>query len=87
MLFFSQLIHFIFQIYSLMIFIRIIASWVPQFSHYWIMRFIAYYTDPYLNLFRRFIPPIGMFDFSPIIAILCLSFVQDLIFSFLRLII
>jgi YggT family protein len=40
------------------------------------MQFIAFYTDPYLNLFRRIIPPLGMFDLSPIVAFLCLSVVE-----------
>lgn len=45
------------------------------------MQFIAAMTDPYLNLFRRFIPPLGMIDFSPIIAFISLSFLQNIIVS------
>jgi len=33
-------------------------------------------TDPYLELFRRFIPPLGGFDFSSIFAIILLQLVQ-----------
>lgn len=80
------LIYFIqifFEIYTLMLFARILSSWVPQIHEYRIMQFIAYYTDPYLNLFRRFIPPLGMFDLSPIIAFLCLNFIQKLVINFL----
>lgn len=62
---------------------RIIASWFPQLYEYRFMQFIAYYTDPYLNFFRRFIPPLGMIDFSPIIAFLCLSFIQNLVINLL----
>lgn len=72
-----------FQIYTLMLFARIISSWVPQLNEYRVMQFISYYTDPYLNLFRRFIPPLGMFDLSPIIAFLALSFIQNLLINFL----
>lgn len=71
-----------FQVYTLMLFIRIFSSWFPQFSQSKFIRFIAYYTDPYLNLFRRFVPPLGMFDFSPIIAFICLSFIQNLVIRF-----
>ena len=41
-------------------------------------------SEPYLRIFRRFIPPIGMFDFSPIIALLVLYFVGGLIISLIR---
>jgi YggT family protein len=34
-------------------------------------------TDPYLNLFRSIIPPLGGIDLSPILAFLLLSFVRQ----------
>lgn len=83
MLIVVKLINFLFQGYTLMLFARILASWVPQINEYRIMQFIGYYTDPYLNLFRRFIPPLGMFDLSPIVAFLALNFIQDLVIHFL----
>ena len=79
-----RLIDLVFQVYTLMLFARILASWVPQANEYRIMQFISYYTDPYLNLFRRIIPPLGMFDLSPIVAFLCLSFIQNIVLNFLR---
>lgn len=76
-------VNVIFQVYTLMLFARILASWIPQINQYRFMQFIGYYTDPYLNLFRRIIPPLGMFDLSPIVAFLCLSFLQNLVINFL----
>ena len=76
-----KLVNVFFQVYRLMLFARILASWVPQANEYRLMQFVSYYTDPYLNLFRRFIPPLGMLDLSPIVAFLCLSFVQDMVMS------
>ena len=35
--------------------------------------FVKETTNPYLNLFRRFVPPIGPLDLSPIVAIIVLS--------------
>jgi YggT family protein len=35
--------------------------------------FLRDVTEPYLGLFRRFIPPIGMIDISPIVAVLVLQ--------------
>lgn len=78
-----HIINILFQVYTLMLFVRILSSWVPQLSEYRLMQFINYYTDPYLNVFRRIVPPLGMFDLSPIIAFLCLSFIQDLLIKFI----
>lgn len=72
-----------FQVYTLMLFVRILSSWVPQLSEYRLMRFVGYYTDPYLNFFRRFVPPLGMFDLSPIVAFLALNFIQNLLMNVL----
>lgn len=72
-------INGLFQIYTLMLFARILCSWLPQLNEYRLMQFVSYYTDPYLNFFRRFVPPFGMIDFSPIIAFLSLSFIKSFI--------
>lgn len=76
-------VNFLFQIYTLMLFVRILASWIPQANEYRIIQFVGYYTDPYLNIFRRFVPPLGMFDLSPIVAFLCLSFIQNIVLNLL----
>lgn len=76
-------IHVLFKVYSVMLFIRILASWIPEANEYRIIRFIAFYTNPYLNIFRKIIPPLGMFDLSPIIAFLGLSFLENIIIDLL----
>ena len=66
------------QFYTLLIFIRIILSWVTMF---WspppalspAIRVIYDLTEPVLGFFRRYIPPVGGFDFSPIILIVILQ--------------
>jgi len=65
--------YYIIHIYTLLIFARIIMSWVPHDPRNPIFDTLAQITDPYLNMFRRFIPPLGMIDFSPIIAMLVLQ--------------
>lgn len=66
-----------------MLFIRILSSWIPDASHYRFIQFISYYTDPYLNVFRQIIPPLGMFDLSPIVAFICLSFLESILIKFI----
>lgn len=84
MLWTLSIIDLLFQVYMLMLFIRILSSWAPQLMEYKFMQFIAFYTDPYLNLFRRLIPPLGMFDISPILAFFSLSLLKDLIIFLIR---
>jgi YggT family protein len=72
----------IFLVYTLMLFGRILGSWIPELQQTRFMQFIAFYTDPYLNFFRRFIPPLGLFDLSPIVAFLCLSVIEQAIKAF-----
>ncbi len=65
------------DVYSMLIFVYVLLSWFPmrQGILYDIYRVLGKICDPYLDLFRRFIPPIGgMVDISPIIALLVLQF-------------
>lgn len=62
-------------IYSLLIVMRIIFSWFMSFMNP-LMRFLMRITDPILVPFRRLMPPIMMFDISPIIVLLILGFLQ-----------
>ena len=53
----------LFLVYFILIFIRILLSWIPRMPYYpWlraIVDFVHQVTDPYLNIFRRIIPPLG----------------------------
>ncbi len=74
-----NMIDAFFWTYMIMLFIRILSSWVPEWNDTPFIRFVSFYTDPYLNLFRQIIPPIGMFDISPIAAFFCLQILESLI--------
>ncbi|NNE65198.1 MAG: YggT family protein [Pyrinomonadaceae bacterium] len=62
-------------VYSLLIVVRIVLSWITEGSNK-ITRFFSKLTDPILTPFRRIIPPLGMFDISPIVVLFLLSFLQ-----------
>lgn len=65
--------------YSILIVLRIFMSWLPNIN--WDaqpIKAIRIMTDAYLDIFRRFIPPLGGLDFSPIVALLFLSVIQEL---------
>jgi YggT family protein len=67
----------------MMLVIRILSSWFPDLQDHPILRFIRFYTDPYLNIFRRFIPPLGMFDLSPLVAFFALQLLENFVKGFL----
>lgn len=66
-------------IYSLLIVIRIIFSWGRVSEVNPLMRFLMRVTDPLLVPLRRIIPPLGMFDISPIVAFLIIWLFQGAI--------
>ncbi len=73
----AYLIFLLFKVYEAFIFFRIMGSWFPSFRFSRWMQFLAYYTDPFLDIFRRMIPPIGgRVDLSPLLAFLTLDFLQ-----------
>jgi len=76
-LLFNTLITFV-NIYTALLFIRILLSWFPNIN--WFdppFSILSQLTDPYLNIFRSIIPPLGGMDFSPILALLLLQVVQS----------
>jgi YggT family protein len=80
LLFLGNIIHWVFLIYTIFLIVRIVGSWFPAFAHHKIIRFVAFYTDPYLNLFRRVIPPIGgVLDLSPLLGFFALQIMEHLI--------
>lgn len=83
-MFLYNFVETLFSVYLIMLFIRIIASWIPELSQYRLFQFICFYTDPYLNLFRNLIPPLGMIDISPMIAFFALSIIKSIVLSLLR---
>jgi len=69
-------VGWIFEIYYLMILVYILLSWLPHLQYTRFARFLRFFVEPYLALFRRFIPPIGIIDLSPMFALLALYFLQ-----------
>ena len=70
------------EIYSLVLFIRVLLSWFPNMD--WsnpVLSTVSSITDPYLNAFRGLIPPIGGLDLSAILAFVALSLGQQLLGS------
>lgn len=77
------ILNTLFQIYDVLIIAYCIASWIPPRNPdgWWadIVAVLNRLVRPYLNIFRRFIPPAAGIDFSPIIAIVVLNLIQTLL--------
>lgn len=67
--------------YTWLIIIYVLMSWIPAGGSTVdeIRRVLGTLVEPYLGLFRRIIPPIGMIDISPIAAILVLQVLTGMI--------
>lgn len=68
------------SIYFVLLIVRILLSWFPNID--WsnpVFSTISQLTDPYLNLFRSIIPPIGGLDLSAILAIFALQLITGLV--------
>lgn len=77
----AYLLNSVFTVYTLMLFVRVFGSWFPSFAQTRFMGFVAFYTDPYMNIFRKIIPPLGMIDISPLFAFMGLQFLQWFVLS------
>mgnify|MGYP005606561939 FL=1 len=62
------------EFYSYALIIYILMSWFPGARESSFGQIMGRICEPYLEVFRKFIPPIGMIDFSPIVAIITLNF-------------
>jgi YggT family protein len=71
----------LFQLYSWALIIYILLSWFPNARGSAIGQFLARICEPYLDPFRRIIPPLGMIDISPIVAIMVLNFARSGLFQ------
>jgi YggT family protein len=77
----------LFTVYIVLIFLYILMNLLFSFGMRlpyarWsdaILTFLRDVCEPYLRLFRRFIPPLGMFDFSPIVGIFVLYIVRTVV--------
>lgn len=81
-----QLVSLAITLYSWLLIIYILMSWFPGARDTSFGEMIGSLCEPYLEIFRRFIPPLGMIDFSPIVAIIVLRFAGYGLISFIDMI-
>jgi len=82
----------LFLVYIILILLNVLISWVPRMPYNRALRatldFIKETTDPYLNLFRRFLPPIGggglALDLSPMIGVILLFVARAVVVGLIK---
>ncbi|MDQ3164025.1 MAG: YggT family protein [Actinomycetota bacterium] len=74
-------------VYTLLLLGYIITSWIRLPYSPWlnrVQRFLYDVCDPYLRIFRRFIPPLGPLDLSPMVALIVLFVLSNVLVSLLE---
>ena len=74
-------------VYTLLIIAYILTSWIRLPYNPWlnrVQRFLYDVCDPYLRIFRRFLPPLGPLDLSPMVGVVTLLIVQRILVSLLH---
>ncbi|RLQ95815.1 YggT family protein [Falsibacillus albus] len=74
----------IIEIYSWALIIYILMSWFPNARDTSIGRVLTKICEPYLEPFRRIVPPLGMIDISPIVAFIVLNLARQGIFQLIH---
>ncbi|MFZ3588001.1 YggT family protein [Bacillus sp. DJP31] len=62
------------RFYTYALIVYILLSWFPNARESGFGKLLARICEPYLEPFKRIIPPLGMIDISPIVAIFLLNF-------------
>ena len=74
-----QLINLVFTLYTFAIIARALLPWLRISEYHPLMRFLIRITEPVLAPLRRYIPPVGGLDFTPVIALIVLWLIEQLL--------
>ena len=82
----------LFLVYIVLVLLNVLISWIPRMPYNrtlnTVVNFIHEVTDPYLNVFRRILPPVGgggfALDLSPIIAVFLLLIVRSVVVGLIQ---
>ncbi len=73
------LIRLLFELYAMILFVRVLLSWVQIDPNNQLVKIIYQLTEPLLAPIRRLLPPSGGMDFSPIVAFIVLLLAEQVI--------
>ncbi|MBA3412311.1 MAG: YggT family protein [Actinobacteria bacterium] len=82
----QSFVHVFILVYILLLFAYIITSWIRLPYSIWlsrIQRFLYDVCEPYLRVFRRFLPPLGPLDLSPMLGVIVLLVLDSVLIALL----
>jgi YggT family protein len=80
----ADFVNLVFYLLSLAVLARVLLSWVRVSPYHPAVEFLYQITEPILAPLRRIIPPVGMVDISPVIAIFLLQLIGQVLAAIIR---
>ena len=77
--FLDSFVHVLFFVLTIAVFARVLLSWFPMRPDNPLIRILDEITDPILRPLRRIVPPLGMLDLTPIVALFLLQILEQVI--------
>ena len=77
-------IHSFFVVFQVLLFVRVIISWFPQYREAPFMQPVYACTDIILSPLREFVPIMGGMDFTPMVALFLLQGLEQICYKLLR---
>jgi YggT family protein len=76
-----NVIAFLFNLWSFAVLARVLLSYLNLSPYHPVVRALYLVTEPILAPLRRVIPPIGMIDITPIVALLLIQLLERLVIT------
>jgi len=73
------IVSILFDVYSLILLARVLASWFQVDPYNPLMQLLYRLTEPVLAPIRRFLPPAGAIDFSPVVAFVLIIVAKQIV--------
>jgi YggT family protein len=78
------LVSIIVQMITVLLIVNALLSFAPLDPWHPVRRFMNQLTEPILRPFRGLMPPVGMFDFTPMIALIVIQILGQLVILIIR---
>ena len=78
-----DIIRLLCDVLTMLILLRVILSWISPRSTNMLVVIVYRVTEPFLAPLRRIIPRVGMFDFTPLVAIILIQVIPYLFYYLL----
>lgn len=82
--YFELIINLLFRVYTMIVLIDLLLSWIPMVNLPWLRNFTMRMTEPLLAPIRNLVPPLFGLDFSPAILLILLTVAEQLIMGLLN---